>query len=193
MGRGGGGGYGSCVGACDRGATTASVDLALILFLTSLFPPISIPPPTPPRRPPSKTSPSPPSIPIPIPIPSPTTTPTPSPQPPNPLLPPRSILHRNKLPMINRPRMHPTTRIMRPRTAIQQRAGMARLPAAGETAGHAGVVAVVAEVAFCGVGGYGFELGLDCWGAGRGGGLWLVLCGGGVVAVTAAVCTIQLG
>lgn len=63
---------------------------------------------------------------------------------------------------------------MCPRASISDGACMTRLPAAGGTAGHSGVVAAVAEVAFCGVCGDGFEVHADLLRGGGGGGgcLW---------------------
>lgn len=66
---------------------------------------------------------------------------------------------RNKFPTINRTRMRTTTRLVRARAAVFQRAAMTRLPAAGETAGHACVVTAVAEVTFGCVCGDGFKFG----------------------------------
>lgn len=63
--------------------------------------------------------------------------------------------------MFNRAGMGTATSVVRPRTSIVDSAGMARLPAAGLAVRHARVVAGIAKIVLCSMGGDRFELGVD--------------------------------
>lgn len=71
-----------------------------------------------------------------------------------------ALERRNQQSIVDRPGMGTTTSIVRPRTPVADCTGIARLPTAGLAARHAWVVAGIAKIALCSMGGDDFELGV---------------------------------